>query len=263
MTAASGASPRLRRRQADAAKVPTILMASLIIVMLLGGALVALFAGRQEVVTPGSLRAAGSVHVPTQRSLLGASPRALLGLVSEPHRRAPDFSLLNASGEHVSLTGLWRSHAVVLMFVNPQCRDVCPVLTKEVALAQRNLGTAAARVAFVAVDVNVTRSSAADAAAFLRAERLRLGLRSNFELLVGSPARLRAAWADYGVSVQVEPNGGIVHSEALYFIAPGGVLRYRATPFANETRRGVGSLPASLVAEWGRGIAHFALATLK
>ena len=42
------------------------------------------------------------------------------------------------------------------------------------------------------------------------------------------------------------------------FIDPRGDLRYRATPFADESTTGTFSLPAASIARWGQGIATYA-----
>jgi hypothetical protein len=42
------------------------------------------------------------------------------------------------------------------------------------------------------------------------------------------------------------------------FIDSQGDLRYRATPFADESTTGTFSLPASSIDRWGQGIASYA-----
>jgi len=43
----------------------------------------------------------------------------------------------------------------------------------------------------------------------------------------------------------------------MYFIDPAGRLRYRATPFADESASGAFSLSPADVARWGQGIATY------
>ena len=50
----------------------------------------------------------------------------------------------------------------------------------------------------------------------------------------------------------------VAHNDVMDFIDPRGSVRYRATPFANESSNGTFSLAASSEARWAQGIATYA-----
>ncbi|MGH9089487.1 MAG: hypothetical protein ACRDYZ_15500 [Acidimicrobiales bacterium] len=85
-----------------------------------------------------------------------------------------------------------------------------------------------------------------------------VGAVPHFYFLTGARQALKKVWSDYGITVQIVHIGTLIHSDAMYFIAPGGAERYQVTPFANERTNGTGSLPAATVARWGKGIAAYA-----
>ncbi|HTZ08251.1 MAG TPA: hypothetical protein VMB72_04215, partial [Acidimicrobiales bacterium] len=75
-------------------------------------------------------------------------------------------------------------------------------------------------------------------------------------LLTGPLASLDAVWKAYGVSISLDTKTGQeAHNDVMDFIDPGGDLRYRATPYADEDVGGAYSLPASTVTRWAGGIA--------
>ena len=249
----------LVRPAAHSGRKATFMMAFAIVVFAGFGAVLGAVGGGGGP-SPAQLRqgAAGLVDAPTR--VIPASNAALMGLVKLDGGRAPGFRLLDQSGGLVSLSGLDARHAVVLSFIDDRGSDVGPVIAEEVAAASRDLGTLAPRVEFVAVNLNVAYRGPRWLGKFVVAHRLG-GLR--FTFLTGSPAALRATWARYGIEVQPGPPGsGVSHSEAMYFISPGGAMRYEATPYANLASTGVGSLPAATISQWGRGIAQYAEAAL-
>ena len=63
------------------------------------------------------------------------------------------------------LVGL-RGKVVVLEFMDPHCVDICPIVSQEFVDAYHDLGPLAAKVVFVAVNVNQYHATVADIAAF-------------------------------------------------------------------------------------------------
>ena len=72
-------------------------------------------------------------------------------------------------------------------------------------------------------------------------------------MVTGPLATLNPVWKAYGVSISVDKKTGLeAHNDVMDFIDAQGDLRYRATPFADESTTGTYSLPASSVAAVGR-----------
>jgi cytochrome oxidase Cu insertion factor (SCO1/SenC/PrrC family) len=77
----------------------------------------------------------------------------LMGLTPVPGRAAPAFSLTDQDGHTLTLAS-FRGHPVVLEFMDPHCVDICPIVSQEFIDAYHDLGGAASRAVFVAVNVN-------------------------------------------------------------------------------------------------------------
>jgi cytochrome oxidase Cu insertion factor (SCO1/SenC/PrrC family) len=242
--------------QAGASYRPIALIGGLIGLMLVGGTITAVAgASGNAKITEKRLAAAGAGATPRLRSFVGASDAAVMGLVRLDGGKAPGFVLLDQHGRVRSLASLDRSRAVVLTFVDNRCRDVCPVLAREMARADARLGARAGQVAFVAINVDVARASVGAGRQFVASETSTLAGMKNFYFLTGLPATLRRVWAAYHVQVEIQPDGAVLHTQAMDFIGPGGSLVGRATPYANERSTGTGFLPAAIRRQWAAGIA--------
>ncbi len=197
--------------------------------------------------------------VPVAGSLSSISPlRQLMGLSDVPLRYAPGFTLLDQNGQSVSLNQ-FRGHSVVLAFMDSRCTTVCPVLTQEFLLAQKDLGSAAAKVDFVAVNVNPLAAQVSDVVAFDQLHGLTN--MANWHFLTGPGPKLLQIAKQYGISVQVPANNDpnqIVHADYVYFLNPKGQERYLASPVVDQTKSGTGYLPQATLAQWGHGIASYA-----
>ncbi len=203
-------------------------------------------------------------HRDQQDSLAGIRPSGipasistqlanLMGLSPVPARPAPGFTLTDQHGRTLTLASL-KGHAVVLEFMDPHCIDICPIVSQEFINAYRDLGGAASRAVFMAVNVNPYFRSVRDVAAFSREHQL-ITIPS-WHFLTGPLASLRAVWRAYQIEVQAPGrNADIVHTSVVYFIDPSGRERFAAAPMANHTAKGRAYLPADALAAWGRGIA--------
>ena len=70
---------------------------------------------------------------------------------------------------------------------------------------------------------------------------------------------MNAVWKSYGIAITVVQHSLVeAHNDAIYFVSPKGVERYRSTPFANESRSGIYSLSSADITRWGSGIATYA-----
>lgn len=190
-----------------------------------------------------------------------ATNAELMGLQKLSAARAPGFTLTGQNGHSVSLGKLDRHHVVVLSFMDDRCTDICPIVSQELADAYHDLGSRAASVEFVAVNLNAAHNATHWLRSFIATHSPELASMPNFHYVTGSPSALRAVWASYHITVKVDPGTGkVYHSEGMYFIAPGGTTRYEATPFANLQKNGTGTLPAPTITQWGQGIAQYAKA---
>ncbi len=193
---------------------------------------------------------------PARAPELAAPLAPFMGLQSLHPAPALAIALVDQDGQAASLAA-HRGSTVVLTFFDGPCNDICPVLAQEIRLAEADLGPAAARVSFLTVN---TDPDALDVSALAPAAAAQgLGTLANWQMLTGPLAALDPIWRAYGVSITVGDDTGVVaHNDVMYFIDARGDLRYRATPFANETADGTYSLPSADVTRWAHGIARYA-----
>jgi cytochrome oxidase Cu insertion factor (SCO1/SenC/PrrC family) len=180
----------------------------------------------------------------------------LMLLTPLPREAAPGFMLTDQAGRTVTLSAL-RGKVVVLEFMDPHCVDICPIVSQEFVDAYHDLGPLAAKVAFVAVNVNQYHATVADVAAFSREHALTTI--PGWHFLTGPVPALESIWRAYHIDVQApNPNADILHSSAVYFIDAQGREAFLASPMVDHTSQGTAFLPGSQLAEWGRGIALIA-----
>ena len=172
-----------------------------------------------------------------------------------PHP-APPFTLTDQSGQPTPVPAQ-PPRVVVLTFFNAPCNDICPVVAAEIEQADTDLGAAAADVEFVTV--NTDPPALAQSADGPVLSETGLGALPNWHMVTGPLATLDSIWKAYGVSISVDKKTGLeAHNDVMAFIDAQGDLRYRATPFADESTTGTFSLPAASIARWGQGIATYA-----
>jgi cytochrome oxidase Cu insertion factor (SCO1/SenC/PrrC family) len=141
-------------------------------------------------------------------------------------RLAPAIALRDQHGQPVSVHG-FRGRPVIVTFVDPLCRNLCPLEAHVLNAAVAQM-PAAQRPAILAVSVDVYANKRADLLQDVR----KWSLVPQWHWAVGSGAALAAAWKHYkiGVSVVTKRIGGhtinyITHSEAAYVIDPSGHQR--------------------------------------
>jgi cytochrome oxidase Cu insertion factor (SCO1/SenC/PrrC family) len=154
-----------------------------------------------------------------------ASPAADTAPMSWPagKKLAPDFSLRNEDGGRISLTQ-FRGRPVIVTFIDPLCRNLCPFEAKTLAKVVAKL-PAGRRPAIVAVSTNRW----ADARKNLLLDKTKWKLPSDWHWAVGSPTALARVWRAYaiGVSAATKTIAGvkvhrITHTEASYIVDPTG-----------------------------------------
>jgi Uncharacterized protein SCO1/SenC/PrrC, involved in biogenesis of respiratory and photosynthetic systems len=140
---------------------------------------------------------------------------------------SPAFALSDQNGRSISLDSL-KGKVVVLGFMDPVCTNICPIVSNEFIKADRLLGSDAAKVAFVSVNVNQFHESQDAVRAYSR--KRGLDALSNWYFVTGSTTRLKQVWDAYHVAVIPNSSGDVVHTSILYFIDPQGRLRIDALP---------------------------------
>jgi cytochrome oxidase Cu insertion factor (SCO1/SenC/PrrC family) len=159
-------------------------------------------------------------------------------------RRAPDFTLRDQSGKAISLRSL-RGRPVILAFIDPLCRNLCPLEARVLNDVPARL-PASARPAIVAVSVNPWGQGPSN----LRLDAEKWRLIPEWRWALGAYAPLAQVWKRYAIGVQVSTKTlagvtvrQIVHTEAAYVIDPAGyeralfVFPYRAEDVATAVRR--------------------------
>lgn len=161
--------------------------------------------------------------------------------INQPPIQAPNFTLTTQHGDKLSLSSL-RGKEVVLDFMDPECTDICPIVSQELIDANTLLSSRSNEVVFLAVNVNQYHASVSDVEAFSKAHGL--AKLPNWYFLTGSTADLQAIWKAYGVSVVPTKTGDVQHSSLMYFIDKQGTEQYLANPDNAK----------STIQQWGQGI---------
>ena len=192
---------------------------------------------------------------PAASHSLDAPLASFMGLSTPGSQHAAPFTLTDQHGVLVSLPSP-SARVVVLTFFNAPCNDICPVLASELAQADADLGTLAADVEFVTVNTDpAALASSAEAPAAGTA----LGALPNWHMVTGPLATLDSLWKADGISISLDPKTRVaVHNDVMDFVDQEGLVRYRATPFADESTSGAFSLSAPSEARWAQGIASYA-----
>ena len=148
---------------------------------------------------------------------------AIAGSTAPLNFAAKGFQLTDQHGRSVSLASL-RGKVVLLTFLDPVCTSDCPLIAQEFRDAGQILGASARHVELVAVVANPVYHQVAYTQAFDRQENLTQV--PNWLYLTGSVPQLQHVWADYGISAEILPAGGMIgHSELAYVIDQSGRVR--------------------------------------
>lgn len=138
-------------------------------------------------------------------------------------RPAPAFRLKDQHGATLSLAAL-RGRRVIVTFIDPACRQLCPLEAKILMKAARGL-PAATRPTIVAVSVNPW----ADSAANFEQDRTHWRLGDEWRWAVGDEKELAPIWQRYGIAVQVAKKvvagvtvRTIAHTEASFIVDRSG-----------------------------------------
>ena len=141
-------------------------------------------------------------------------------------RPAPMFTLTDQDGSPVSLGSL-RGRVVMLAFVDPVCRNLCPLEASLLGQVERRFPPKS-RPAVIAVSVNPW----GNARSHLLEDIRNWQVGSGWRWAIGSHAALASVWRAYGIGVRARTvNAGgvavheISHSEQIYLIDRRGFER--------------------------------------
>jgi cytochrome oxidase Cu insertion factor (SCO1/SenC/PrrC family) len=141
-------------------------------------------------------------------------------------RRAPVLALNDPQGAPLSLAAL-RGRTAVVTFIDPVCRNLCPLEAKVLMHAVRSL-PAAQRPVVVAVSVNPWANTRANFAT----DKTHWQLGDEWHWAVGSRQQLAAVWRRFQVAVQVQTKvvagvtvRSIAHTEASFVVDRNGYER--------------------------------------
>jgi len=159
-------------------------------------------------------------------------------------QRAPDFTLRDQRGRSISLHSL-RGRPVILAFIDPLCRNLCPLEAKVLNDVPAQL-PASARPAIVAVSVNPWGQAPSN----LRLDAEKWRLVPEWRWALGGYAPLARVWERYAIGVQVQTKTlagvtvhQVAHTEAAYVIDAAGYERalfvypYRSADVVSAVRR--------------------------
>lgn len=139
---------------------------------------------------------------------------------------ATNFQLVDQRGAPISLRS-FRGRTTILTFLDPLCRNVCPLEARVLADAIRGLPQAT-RPAIIAVSVNPQ----GDTHANFRADAAHWRLTTNWRWAIGSRKQLAAVWRKYGIEVKVVTKrvAGVTvreveHGDAAFIIDRSGYRR--------------------------------------
>ncbi|MHB8470131.1 MAG: SCO family protein [Gaiellaceae bacterium] len=138
-------------------------------------------------------------------------------------RPAPGFSLTDQGGRAVSLAA-FRGRPAIVTFIDPLCRDFCPLEAKVLSDLESSL-PAAARPAILAVSTNVYGNARVNLLRDVR--KWRAG--PEWHWAVGAGSKLAPVWSAYHVAVLVTTKRvagvtvhTIAHTEAAYLVDASG-----------------------------------------
>jgi cytochrome oxidase Cu insertion factor (SCO1/SenC/PrrC family) len=140
-------------------------------------------------------------------------------------QRAPDFQLRDEHGRPISLASL-RGRTVLVTFIDPLCRDFCPIDAQRLSDAVRR--TTGEKPTIVAVSVN----TAGNRAGILRVDQRKWNVVPQWRWAVGSEAALARVWHAYHIAVFTTTKTiagvrvrNVVHTEGSYLIDGSGYER--------------------------------------
>jgi cytochrome oxidase Cu insertion factor (SCO1/SenC/PrrC family) len=135
------------------------------------------------------------------------------GITRTTPEPAPQFTLTDQDGRTLRMSDLTGTLTLVV-FLDPECFDSCPLIANELVSAVDGLGPDARSVSILAVDVNPVFNRVADVRTFT----VEHGLDSvpGWHFVTGSTAAVGDLLAAYGEGISVPNVGMIGHPQTIY-----------------------------------------------
>jgi len=170
----------------------------------------------------------------------GAEPAGFARAVAEA-QPAPDFTLIDQSGQPVSLASL-RGHVLLLDFVYTHCPGPCPILTGTHVAVQRALPSELAeKVRFVSISLDPARDTPEAMRQYATARGADL---AHWSFLTGAPEAVAGVLERYGVGAKPGANGEIEHLVITYLIDAQGRIARRFAGLEHRSETLVAALAA-------------------
>jgi len=148
----------------------------------------------------------------------GDTPLRGQQVIPDKGKWAPNFLLQDQTGKQIGPQQL-HGRVVVMAFLDSHCTRDCPVIGKEMARVERELGPSVPWTLLI-VSVAPYTDSPASSAAFA----MKSGWTGDWHWLFGSPTQLAKVWKDYGIWVK-PTSTEIMHTAAVYVIGPDQYIR--------------------------------------
>jgi protein SCO1 len=178
------------------------------------------------IVVPLALRNAGRSADAAPSTVVGSPNETAPVKWPEGARAAPGFTLTDQQGRPVSLAD-YRGHPLIVTFIDPLCRELCPLAAQVLSRAERQL-PASEQPEVIAVSVNIYGNARAN----LLQDFSKWNLTPQWRWAVGTPRQLASVWKRYYEEVDVTTKhiAGttvhyLAHSEMAYVIDPNGYER--------------------------------------
>ncbi len=135
------------------------------------------------------------------------------GITATTPEPAPAFTLTDQDGRTLRMSDL-EGTLTLVVFLDPECFDSCPLIANELASAVQELGSDASSVSILAVDVNPVFNHVADVRTFT----VEHGLDSvpGWHFVTGSTSAVGDLLAAYGEGISVPNVGMIGHPQTIY-----------------------------------------------
>ncbi len=131
---------------------------------------------------------------------------------------APDFTLTDQRGRHVSLSQ-YRGQVTILTFLSSTCQPTCPLIAQQIRGALDELGRHPVPVLIVSAD------PAADTPAAVRRFLGEAALAGRVEYLTGTLSELRPVWRAYGIVPSLLGKADSPHAASVLLIDRSGQKR--------------------------------------
>lgn len=173
---------------------------------------------------PSSPGSAAPAAAPTEPGISTAAASLLqLDPLGTASTKAPGYALTDQRGRPIT-PSTFHGRSVVLTFNDDECQDLCTLLAQDVALADRDLGPAASRIAFVSINANPYHPAVSDVASW--SVQHGLGHAANWYFGTADPATLAAVAKAYGVPIELDAaHQTVVHGTEIFFIDQNGIER--------------------------------------